>query len=159
MRLETPINVADLPVSNNDYSTLPDGWYTVTIKSAEVQNTKAGNGQYIKVRFDVIGESHAGRVVFCNLNIRNPNPKAEEIGRQQTGELLRAIGLATATDTDQLVGGNLSIKVTTRKSEQYGDSNEVKGFKSLSGGAIPSPAKTQTVSAKTAAPWEKQPAF
>jgi hypothetical protein len=159
MRLETPINVADLPVSTNDYSTLPDGWYTVTIKSAEVQNTKAGNGQYIKVRFDVIGESHAGRVVFCNLNIRNPNPKAEEIGRQQTGELLRAIGLATATDTDQLVGGNLSIKVTTRKSEQYGDSNEVRGFKSLSGGAIPSPAKTQAVSDKTAAPWEKQPAF
>jgi len=159
MRLETPINVADLPQATNDYSTLPDGWYSVTIKSADIQNTKAGNGQYIKIRFDVIGESHAGRVVFSNLNIRNPNPKAEEIGRQQVGELARAIGLASITDTDQLVGANLSIKVTTRKSEQYGDSNEVRGFKSLAGGTIPAPAKTQTISAKTAAPWEKQPSF
>ena len=153
MKLDTPINVADLPPATGDYSPIPEGVYPAVIKDATIQNTKAGTGQYIKVRFDVMGEHHAGRVVFTNLNIRNPNPKAEEIGRAQLGELARALGLATVTDTDQLIGGQCQIKVVVRKSEQYGDSNEVKGYRALAGSKPPAP--TVTVSGGSAPPWAK----
>jgi hypothetical protein len=155
MRLETPINVSDFPVANGDYSLVPEGWYSATVKSATVETTKAGNGQYIKLRFDIIGESHSGRVVFSNLNIRNPNPKAEEIGRQQVGEIARAIGLASITDTDQLVGANLKIKVAIRKSDQYGDSNEVRGFKAMSEAAMPAPVASAKPKSSSAPPWAK----
>jgi hypothetical protein len=154
--LDMPINAADLPVSENSFDPLPAGWYQVNIKGAELKDTKAGTGQYIAVQYDVLGPTHQGRVVFGNLNIRNPNPKAEEIGRQQLGELMRAIGLATVQDTDQLIGGQLSIKLSVRKSEEYGDSNDVKGYKALEGAITQAPAQASPqVATASAAPWAK----
>lgn len=156
--LDVAINAADLPVSESSFGPLPAGWYQVNIKGAELKDTKAGTGQYIAVQYDVLGPTHQGRVVFGNLNIRNPNPKAEEIGRQQLGELMRAIGLATVQDTDQLIGGQLSIKLKIRKSEEYGDSNDVSGYKALDGGVaqVPAPAQASPqVATASAAPWAK----
>jgi hypothetical protein len=89
------------------------------------------------------------------LNIKNPNPKAEEIGRQQLGELMRAIGLTTVQDTDQLIGGQLSIKLDVRESEQYGASNDVKGYKS--NGTVPTTVAAKApAAAKAAPPWVKK---
>lgn len=155
MRLDTPLNVADLPVAEYDNSPVPEGDYTAVIKSAELKTTKAGNGQYINVRFDITGEKHAGRVVFGKMNIRNANPKAEEIGRQQLGELARAIGLKTVTDTDQLIGGQCQIKVVIRQSEGYGAQNEIKRFKAIEGATLPKPVvqQTTTISSSNSPPW------
>ena len=160
MRLDTPINVDELPVAQYDNSPIPEGDYKAVVKSAEVQTTKAGNGQYIKVRFDITGDTHAGRVVFSNINIRNPNPKAEEIGRQQLGELARALGIKTVNDTDQLIGGHCQIKVVVRQSEGYDPQNEIKRFKAIDGAAMPKPVvqQTTTISGGSTPPWGK-PAF
>jgi hypothetical protein len=161
--LNEAFDVNELPQGNGggDFSPLPAGWYTVTISEAELKSTKAGNGQYIKLRYDVTGPSHQGRVVFGNLNIKNPNAKAEEIGRQQLGDIMRAIGLAKVTDTDQLIGGNLSIKLDVKQDAQYGASNEVKSFKSVSGSAAPVAASmlasgASAATAKAAPPWAKK---
>jgi len=153
-------HVADLPQGNTgDFSPLPDGWYTATVAGAELKQTKAGTGSYISVRYDITGPTHQGRVVFGNLNISNPNPKAEEIGRQQLGDLMRAIGLDTVQDTDQLIGGQCQIKLTIRKSEEYGDSNEVRSWKAVEGSRMPSPGSTPVASqssAGSAPPWAKK---
>lgn len=145
---------SQMPVSESNFDPLPAGWYQVRIAGAEVKSTKAGTGQYIAVRYDVVGPTHQGRVVFGNINIRNPNPQAETIGRQQLGELMRAIGLESLQDSDQLVGGNCSIKLAIRKDEQYGDSNDVKGFKSVGGSQAPAPAgqSAQSSPASSATP-------
>ena len=87
---------SDLPQGNNNYEPLPAGWYTANITQAELKTTAAGDGQYIKLRYDITGPTHQGRVVFGNLNIKNASAKAEEIGRQQLGEIMRAIGAAMA---------------------------------------------------------------
>ena len=98
--------------------------------------------------------------MFGNLNIKNANPKAEEIGRQQLGEIMRAIGLAKVADTDQLIGGQISIKLTIKDDAQYGASNEIKGFNSLTGSAAPSvpsaPASAPAATGKAAPPWAKK---
>ena len=137
--LDTPF-VADPNAGQSDYAPLPPGWYTVRITEADIKETKAGTGNYIKVRYDVLDGTHAGRVVFGNLNLRNPNPKAEEIGRQQLSRLMLAMGLTQVTDTDQLIGGELSIKLAIQKSDQYGDSNDVKDWKAISNQPTPSAA-------------------
>ncbi len=143
-------NVDELPAdSGGNFEPLPAGWYQVTVAGAELKTTKAGTGEYIAVRYDVVAPTHQGRVVFGNLNIKNQNPKAEEIGRQQLGNLMRAIGLTSVTDTDELIGGSCSIKLSVTKSEQYGDGNDVKGWKAIEGGAVPAPASGGS------APWAK----
>ena len=163
--LDQEFVAADLP-QGNSYEVLPEGWYTATITKADIQATKDGTGQYIKVRYDITGPSHQGRVVFGNLNIKNASAKAEEIGRQQLGEIMRAIGLAKVTDTDQLIGGSLSIKLDVRAAtEQYAAQNEVKGFKAITGSAptFAAPAASPSASApaaaapgKAAPPWAKK---
>jgi len=154
--------VSSLPQGNSgSYDPLPPGWYSATMTAAEIKTTKTGTGQYIALRYDITGPTHQGRVVFGNLNIRNASPKAEEIGRQQLGDICRAIGLAKVSDTDQLIGNSLMIKLDIEKSEQYGDKNQVKGFKPIAGGApsVPVRSSVQNVAAapaKAAPPWAKK---
>lgn len=144
----------DLPKGDRDFAPIPDGWYAVTVSEADVKKTKAGTGSYIKMRLDVTGPSHQGRVLFANINLRNPNPKAEEIGAQQLGELMRAVGLPRLEDTDQLIGRHVSVKVVTKESEQYGSQNEIKAYKSA-GGAAPSTPSAPASGAKSP-PWGKK---
>lgn len=140
--LDTSFNVADLPQNNTgNYEPLPDGDYHVTVEGAELKTTNDGTGQYIKLKMKVSGPSHAGRVLFSNLNIRNKSAKAEEIGRAQLGDIMRAIGLATLSDTDQLIGAPMTVKVKVKPAEgQYEAGNEVKAYKALSGSAAPAPS-------------------
>jgi len=158
--LDQTYHTDNLP-KGNSYEAIPAGWYTATISKAEVKPTNAGTGNYIAVRYDITGPTHQGRVVFGNLNIKNPNPKAEEIGRQQLGEIMRAIGLTQVTDSDQLIGGRLDIKLTIKKDEQYGDGNDIKGFRTIGGSTLPSastpsfPAQ-QSAPAKATPPWGKK---
>lgn len=152
---------AELPQSDRNFDPIKPGWYDVSITGAELRQTKSGTGQYIAVRYDVTGPTHQGRVVFANLNIRNQNPQAESIGRQQLGELMRAIGLAKVEDTDQLIGSHLQIKVKIRESAGYDPQNDVSGFRA-SGGAAKQPAQQpaaqaaqQPTTGGAKAPWAK----
>jgi hypothetical protein len=128
-----------LPQGNGgNYDPLPPGWYTANITQAELKSTAAGDGQYIKMRYDIMGPTHAGRVVFGNINIKNASSKAEEIGRQQLGEIMRAIGLARVQDTDQLIGASIQVKLDVRPArtdektgKTYEAQNEVRGFKAI----------------------------
>lgn len=156
--LDEEFSVDSLPVGNNNFEPLPEGWYNAAITGAEIKATKAGDGKYIALKYNITGPSHQGRVIFGNLNIKNASTKAEEIGRQQLGEIMRAIGLAKVSDTDQLIGGNLSIKLSMKTGEYAG--NEVKAFRVLNG-AAPAAAPFKSVapaatSAKAAPPWAKK---
>jgi len=151
-------------IVEKDFSPLPAGEYQATVEKTEVKQTKDGTGAYISVQYKIEGPTHAGRVVFGNLNIKNKSDKAEQIGRQQLGQLQTAAGLPPIQDSDELIGAQLIIRLAVRKSEQYGDSNDVKGFKSL-GNAPPvqmsqaAPAFAQSPPPQAApaqvAPWNR----
>ena len=113
--LEETFVADELPQSERSYDLLPEGWYDATVTKAEVNPTKAGTGTKIDVRYDITGPTQQGRVIFASLNIRNPSVEAERIGREQLGELMRAIGLARVQDSDELIGGNVCIKVRVKK--------------------------------------------
>lgn len=160
--LDEEFSVDSLPVGTNNFEPLPEGWYNAAITGAEIKATKSGDGKFIACKYTITGPSHQGRVIFGNLNIKNASTKAEEIGRQQLGEIMRAIGLGKVSDTDQLIGGNLGIKLVVKTGEYAG--NEVKGFRAL-GGSTPSVASSVPFSkaapsaapsaapAKAAPPW------
>ena len=160
MKLGETYSAAELQPSQS-YDLLPAGWYTCIITEAELKPTKAGTGEYIKVRYDITGPSCQGRCVFGKFNIKNPNPKAEEIGRAQLGDLMRALGLSAVHDTDQLINGHLSIKVDIRPaSGEYNAQNEVKGWKSNTASLPPQPGKPDAPAGapatKASPPWAKK---
>ena len=132
----------------------------------EIKPTKKG-GEMINIRYDITGPEHVGRVVFGNINTVNDNPVAVQIGFEQLGQILRAIGLERLRDTDELSGHTLQIKVKISKSEGYDDANEVCGWRAVPSsipkspfadlksdlGAEPAPKKAST--AKANPPWVK----
>jgi hypothetical protein len=157
--LDEEFSIDTLPKGTSNFEPLPEGWYNATITGAEVKDTKAGDGKYIACKYTVTGPSHQGRVVLGNLNIKNASTKAEEIGRQQLGEIMRAIGLGKVSDTDQLIGGNLGIKLTVKTGEYVG--NEIKAYRALVGAASTAAAPFKSVapaatSSKAAPPWAKK---
>ncbi len=167
MFLNEEFNVATLPTGTKNFDPLPPGWYGASITEAELKTTKDGSGQYIKVRYTITGPTHEGRVVFGNLNTRNASLKAEEIGRAQLGDVMRAIGVPSVSDTDQLIGGVLQIKIVIRPADgQYAEQNEIKGYKANDGSALvfgtgskSAPAaliKGEMKSVKAAPPWAKK---
>ena len=149
MRLDEVFTLDSVPASTTNYDALPAGLYEATIANAEIKDSKSG-GKYINVRDDITGPSHAGRVIFGMITIANANPKAEEVGRQQLGDLIRAIGLDKLADTDQLIGGQLIIKLDVETSEQYGEQNRVRGFRSANKASKPAAAATTNTP-----PWQR----
>lgn len=151
-------NASELPQGTGSFDPIPAGQYDATITRADLKPTKDGSGQMIAVRFDITGPTHQGRVVFSNLNIRNKSPKAEEIGRQQLGDIMRAIGLPSVQDTDQLIGNAIKIKVEIEKKEGYEARNVVKAFKAASGSPAPAPAAQAPAAggAASAPPWARK---
>ena len=142
----TTIRAEELPQDERgDFSAIQAGDYAVVIDAAEIKATKTGTGQYIKLKLKVTGPTNAGRVLFSNVNIMNQSPEAERIGRQELRKIMEATGVLELSDSDQLIGGHMIVKVTVKTSEQYGAENEVKGYRAHSGApsSMPSPPPAQ----------------
>ena len=156
---------------DNQYELLPAGWYAAQVTESEIVSLKSGNGQAIKLTFEVLADGYRGRKVWARLNVRHSNPKAEGIAQQQLRELCEAIGLARFNDTTELHHKPMQAKIKIRKDEtgQYEDQNEVTGFKPAGGGAVPSqtnmaprppqaPANAPAAAGAATPPWAKRAA-
>ena len=164
--LDMEINVQDRQPGSGNFDPLPPGWYDATISISELRPTNDGTGKYIYVQYDITGPTHQGRVVFGRMNIQNKSPAAEKIGRENVMDIASAIGIPRVTDSDQLIGGRLSIKlsISPARTDQntgktYDASNDVKGYKSINGSAPPAPVAqgfakpAAPATSKDVAPW------
>lgn len=148
--------IEKMPENEKNFEPLPAGWYTATIGSAWVGTTKSGTGQYIAVRYNITGPTHAGRVVYGNLNIRNESGTAERIGLAQFGELMKSLGLRAISDSDELIGGDVQIKLSIREKPGYEPSNDVRAFKPVDGGGwVERAAEKPAGNGRVSPPWAK----
>lgn len=160
-------SVSDLPQSDRNYDLIPEGWYTVKITQADVKPTKSGTGDKIDVRYDIMGPTQQGRVIFGSVNIRNQSAQAEQIGRQQLGEIMRAIGLERIENTDQMIGGELQLKIKIKQPSERDKAagydqpkNDIAGFKACEGRSAPLPGVAASAPAAgggaATPPWAKK---
>lgn len=136
--------------TSGSFTAIEAGLYDVDINSVSIENTKDGTGKYVKVRYDIVGPSYQGRVLYSNFNIENKSPEAEAIGRGQLNELQGAAGVLRITspaDLQQFVAKRIRVKVAKKVDKENGDingfKNEVKGWQSLSGGSMPQASMQQ----------------
>ena len=146
-----------------EFTALPAGIYTAQITESELKQTKSGTGHYLQLTWRVLDGQYANRLIFERLNIANANETAQKIGQQQLSALCHAAGVLQVQDSSQLHNKPVRIKVTIRKDEQYGDSNEIKGYESVSGATPSAPAMPPVFAAPAkpaapAMPWAKQAA-
>ena len=146
---------ADQIEVTDSYDPIPAGWYSVVITDSEFKTTSAGTGQYLKLRFDVIEGEHQGRVLFTNLNLDNPNPKAVEIAQKDLAQICHAVGVMAPDDSTELHDKPLQAKVTIRPARDgYDAQNEVKGYRPM-GAPVTSASAPAAPAGGAKRPWEK----
>lgn len=120
-------NANDVPESEDKFDLLPAGDYKAIITESSIKATKAGTGEYVAVKVQIVDGPKKGRTVFANLNFKNPNPTAEQIGRRELADLTKAVGLVTITDTAQLHNKPLLVKIGIEPAKDgYEATNRVK---------------------------------
>jgi len=112
------------------FEPIPEGKYVAMITDSEMRQTKAMDGEYLKLTFEIIDGPYQSRLVWTNLNLRNKNPKAVEIANRNLASICRAVHHLTPLDDSQALHNKpLKIKVTIREAQNgYDASNEIKGY-------------------------------
>ena len=84
--------------------------------------------------------------------------------RDETYDKIERVSIPNS-EPFELIGGQIAIKLEVKEDAQYGASNEVKGFKSVSGSAAPAAnvppfvkqaEAAQAATSKAAPPWAKK---
>ena len=141
---------------DQSYDPIPKGTYIATITESEMRQTRAMDGEYLKLTFEITEGPHARRLLWTNLNLRNKNPKAVEIANKNLASICRSVHhLAPIQDSEQLHNKPMKIKVDIRAAQNgYDASNEIKGY-------APSTTSAPTTAAPSnggtaAPPWANQ---
>jgi hypothetical protein len=138
-----------------DFSALPAGEYLAQIVDSDMKPTKANNGQYAELTFEVMEGDCKGRRVWARLNLDNPNPKAVEIAQRDLSAICRAAGKLQIRDTQELHYKPMVIRVEVSRREGYADSNEIKAYKASGNAPAQSSAAAATNSADSTPPWQR----
>jgi len=127
VNLTTVVNLGD--IEEQEYELIPEGDYTAQIVASEMKDTKAGTGQYLELRIQILEEPYQGRLVFDRLNLVNPNSVAVEIGQRALLQICKAVGVEDLEDSEQLHGREMKVKIKIKPA--VGDwpaGNEVKKY-------------------------------
>lgn len=139
---------------------LPPGRYVAQIVNSEMRATRAGNGQYLWLEFDVIEGPHQGRKIWDQINLVNPTQQTVEIAQRALSAICHAVGQMQVSDSEQLHFRPLQVTLAVEPDSrdkllapaEQRKQNKVKGYAPL-GTAAPARAVTQrTAPSAPAAP-------
>lgn len=114
-------------VAPNSFDVLPAGEYEAIIVASEVKATSTG-GKMLKLELQILNGEFQNRKVWDNINLWNASDKAVQIARGTLSAICRAVGVMTPKDSAELHNKPLRIKVAVRKSEEYGEQNQIKAY-------------------------------
>lgn len=128
---------------------LPAGEYTVAITDSNLEPTKAGDGQFLKLVFSVLDGPHKGAKVFDRLNLVNRNQTAVDIAQRALSAICHAIRVFAVQDSVELHNKPLVIKISYEPAKgEYGEQNRVKAYKPVNGTtSAPAPVAANTYEA------------
>jgi Protein of unknown function (DUF669) len=114
-------NVKPLPEK-----TIPAGEYVATIASAQIMNTKTGNGEKLQLQWKIAAGEHTGRVIYDNLNLWNKSAEASDIAKSQWAAISQATtGKTTVKELKEVLGKPVIITVGTQEDLDGGRRNKV----------------------------------
>lgn len=127
MNLNITLSNEELQAAKSQsFDLLPKGNYVAQIEDSDIRTTKSG-GEMLGLKWRILDGQHTNRIVFQNINLKNSNPVAVQIGRKALGQIFSAIGIQGVRDSSELHNIPLEIRVVIKadKTGQYEDSNEI----------------------------------
>jgi hypothetical protein len=128
-----------------EFEPIPAGQYLAAIVGSEIKETKAGDGSYLELTFQVLEGEYKGRLLWSRLNLDNPNKLAVKIARSQLAAICKAVGVLTPNDSTELHNLPLMVKVGLKRREDTDEmTNEIKGYSKKSSPGQASQAQSDT---------------
>jgi hypothetical protein len=84
------------------FDPIPQGKYQACVTDSEMKSTKAGDGQYLSLKLQVLDGDYKGRVLFENLSLDHKNQDAAKIARGKLASICRAVGVHQPKDSKEL---------------------------------------------------------
>jgi hypothetical protein len=143
---------------SRSYEPIPAGQYMAVISASEMKPTKAGNGQYLLLTFEVIEGPYAKRLLWARLNLDNPNSTAVQIAQAELSAICRAVGVLRPRDSVDLHNLPLAISVRCKKRPDTGEiTNEIGGYAKRESPTAQAAAQAAPMAAPPATPPWKRP--
>ena len=121
-------NVSEV-APEQEFAPIPEGRYEAVVTTSDVRPTRAGNGSYILLEFEVISGEYKGRKLWNRYNVENPNQDAVRIGRAQFAAVCRAVNVPSPKDTSELHNLSLILSVKCQKQRDSDEiENVIKGY-------------------------------
>lgn len=156
----------------SSFAPLPAGVYLAHITESDVVPLNSGNGQALKLTFEILDGQLKGRKVWERLNIQHTNADTQRYAQSDLSAICHATSNIKLVDTSSLHFKPLKIKVIIKPAANgYDESNAIKGYESANGSkpaafvapstpAANAPAATPTATAPpAAAPTSTAPAW
>lgn len=157
---------------------LPVGTYDAHIIESELKVAKSGEGELLKLTWEILSGPYERWKVWQQITIRHSNSQTQEIGQRQLKQVCAAYGLARIRNSEELHFKPASIRLTIKedKTGQYDPQNQITkvspygGAASVTAAPRPAPAtaapQPQTAQAPAAAaakpagkrPWDRSAA-
>ncbi len=128
------------------FEPIPVGRYPAIITESAMKPTKSGEGEYLQLTFEIIGEKFAGRLLWTRLNLKNKSAEAVKIAQAELSAICRAVGVMTPKDSSELQNIPLQIDVKMDKPGENGEArNKIGGYHPATGAAHSSAKVAETI--------------
>lgn len=115
-----------------DRCLLQAGEYEAVITRSEEKTTRAGDGRFLELTFEITKGVHRGHELIERLNLRNPSKAAVRIACCKLGDICRAIGVLQPDTLNELHGVALVIHVRCENRGDNGaNANVISGYSPL----------------------------
>jgi len=149
------LNPADFEgINDGAPEILPVGEYTMQIIQSEMRPTKAGDGEYLWLEFEILAPKYAGRKFWERLNLFNKNEVTVKVAKKQLSAICSALNFATLpTDSEQLHFKPLKVAITHKENKQ--GNLETRAAYLGANTSAPKAESAPAASAPAPKPWER----
>ena len=107
---------------------LAPGAYEARIIEADLRPVRSGDGRALQIAFELTDPQHCGRIVWARLHVETRNAHVQQIARQELAALCRAVGVASLTDTRDLLHKHARITLGIRRRDDGDTTNVVRAY-------------------------------
>lgn len=144
--------------SESGFDPIPPGEYVIKVNDTQEKVAKSG-GKYIWIEHIILEGQYKDRRLYNNLNLWNENATAKKIADAQLSQLCKATGQISLTNTVQLHGIPIRVKVGLDTKGDRGPQNRIDKYLFEETPSATVAATTQvaatTATAPGAAPWSR----
>lgn len=138
----------DVTGFSGSFEVIPPSWYKAVIIESTINDTKAGNGKFLTLKYEL--QDGTKRTVIDRLNIINPSEVAQKIGRGALAKIALSIGhKGSLSNSNVLHGRPFEIKVEVETFESNKEpgkmlkSNKISDYRTVQAASAPTPSESK----------------